>query len=375
MMLHRQQLVRAAACLALGSSVFAQSFNLDVGAQFTFPLPSNGYGAAASQTGFWSGVSTGLGGAGSPTALRDLATNALTTVTITASGGFGDFTTPSALWSGDDQLLMGDASDIENAGVPPFGGLITWTIANLSAGNYTIYTYALAPDFPAAYTTTVDVTGASEGPQTCVGAWTGSPHVQGVSFAKHTLTITAGQNIVVLTSNTTTNPNTNFGSVNGFQIVKGVPTTPGTAYCFGDGSGTACPCGPGAVGNGCPNFVQAGGARLAASGLASVAADTLVLSGTLAPPGPGLYFQGSTPIAAGSVFGNGLVCAGGSTPRLEIRIADALGASATTVAIHTLGSNVAGDLRYYQLWYRDGAGFCVGAGFNLSNAVSLTWIP
>lgn len=373
MILRIQTLACTVACLALASSTFAQSFNVDVGANITFPLPSNAYGAAANQPGFWSPLSTGLGGPGSPVALRDLATNAVSAVTITPSGGLGDFTAPTQ-WTGDDALLMGDASDVSNAGSPPYGGSMTWTIANLTPGSYTIYTYALAPDFPSSYSTRIDVAGAPEGQQTCIGAWSGSPHVLGVSFARHTVAIGAGQSITVTTTNPSTSPNTDFGSVNGFQIVKST-TTVSTPFCFGDGSGTACPCGPGSVGNGCPNYVFAGGAHLASSGLASVSSDTLVLSGSTAPPGPGLYFQGSAPISGGSVFGNGLQCAGGVTPRLEIRIADGAGNSATTVAIHTQGSTAPGDVRYYQLWYRDGAGFCVGAGFNLSNALSLTWTP
>lgn len=157
--------------------------------------------------------------------------------------------------------------------------------------------------------------------------------------------------------------------------------TPITSYCFGDGTGTSCPCSPspvpnGTAGYGCPNASNASGARLFQTGFASVSSDTLVLNSTNAIPfGPGLYFQGSTQVAGGTPFGNGLLCVGGSTPRLEVRFADGTGASTTTVAVSVLGSNVAGNVRNYQLWYRDGAGFCTGAGFNLSNAVNLTWAP
>lgn len=147
------------------------------------------------------------------------------------------------------------------------------------------------------------------------------------------------------------------------------------SFCFGDGSGTACPCGnAGASGNGCGNGAFASGAQLSSSGVASVSADSLVLSCTTAIPfGPGLYFQGSASAAPGIAFGNGLRCVAGSTPRLEIRVADGLGSSSTTVAIHAFGAAMPGDQRFYQLWYRDQAGFCTGTGFNLSNAVGLTW--
>lgn len=147
-------------------------------------------------------------------------------------------------------------------------------------------------------------------------------------------------------------------------------------YCYGDGTGTACPCTAGTSGNGCPNASFASGAHLAASGLSSLTADSYVLSSTLSiPGGPGLFFQGSAQTVNGSVFGNGLLCLTGSTPRLEIRFADGSGAASSTVAIHTVGAVASSGLKYYQMWYRDGAAYCTGAGFNLTNALSTLWIP
>src|SRR5688572_24869937 len=59
---------------------------------------------------------------------------------------------------------------------------------------------------------------------------------------------------------------------------------PGTAYCFGDSTGTACPCGnAGLPGNGCASSVNAAGAHLTAVGRASLAADTLELRGSGMP--------------------------------------------------------------------------------------------
>lgn len=167
------------------------------------------------------------------------------------------------------------------------------------------------------------------------------------------------------------------------QNANGVPDEcevdgPGVPFCFGDGSGTACPCSnPGQPGRGCNNTRAQGGARLTSSGIPSISADTLVLTSSGAPLfSPGLFFQGSTSAAPGVLFGNGLRCVGGSTPRLEIKIAGSTGASSTSVPIHVLGSNAAGDVRNYQLWYRDAPSFgaCL-QGFNLTNALSLTWLP
>ncbi len=122
---------------------------------------------------------------------------------------------------------------------------------------------------------------------------------------------------------------------------------------------------------------------LTSSGIASVASPTLVLNSTFAVPfGPGLYYEGNATALPGpqfgATFGNGLRCAGGATNRLEIRFADGTGAANTTVDLQAFGAAVASTTYYYQQWYRDtgSVGSCSpGAGFNLSNAISLTWAP
>ena len=91
-------------------------------------------------------------------------------------------------------------------------------------------------------------------------------------------------------------------------------------YCAGDGSGIACPCGNASpVGNdeGCLTSLGVGG-RLRASGVASIAADTLELLGTQMPNSSALYFQGTTAQSGGLgvVFGDGLRCVGGTVIRL-----------------------------------------------------------
>ena len=148
------------------------------------------------------------------------------------------------------------------------------------------------------------------------------------------------------------------------------------AYCFGDGAGVACPCGnSGASGAGCANSAGLG-ATLSRSGDASVSASTLSLDSTgLVPSQPGLYFQGNNAInsGAGNVFGDGLRCAGGSVIRLQVRVADAAGASATTVDIAIKGGVSVGDVRRYQLWYRDPIASPCGSGYNLTNGVEVTW--
>ena len=159
------------------------------------------------------------------------------------------------------------------------------------------------------------------------------------------------------------------------RVTCGPGGPPGTAYCFGDGSGTACPCGPGAAGNGCPNSVNAAGANLAASGSAVVGADTLVLTGSGMPAtATALYFQGNAQISV--VFGDGLRCVATSVVRLGTKT-NAGGSSAYPAPgdqpISVRGSCSPGDSRNYQCWYRNAAAFCTAATFNLTNGMNVVW--
>ncbi len=151
----------------------------------------------------------------------------------------------------------------------------------------------------------------------------------------------------------------------------------GNGYCFGDGGGTACPCGNSSATGGCANGSGVG-ATLTVSGQASLSTDTLVLSGTgLIPSQPGLYFQGNNAVNAGSgvQFGDGLRCAGGGVIRLQVRFASGAGDSATTISVSAAGLTAPGDVKRYQLWYRDPVTSPCGAQFNLSNGVEVTWGP
>jgi hypothetical protein len=154
------------------------------------------------------------------------------------------------------------------------------------------------------------------------------------------------------------------------------------ALCFGDGSGSACPCAnSGASGHGCANSIDPAGGLLAASGVASVVADSMVLLGTNMPNAAVLYFQGTLLLngGVGLPFGDGLRCAGGAVVRLatQTNVAGAsqypeLGEPPLSVRGAIPGI---GGLRYYQAWYRNAAMFCTPAAFNLTNAVSVTWTP
>jgi hypothetical protein len=49
--------------------------------------------------------------------------------------------------------------------------------------------------------------------------------------------------------------------------------------------------------------------------------------------------------------------------------------STVAIASHAPGGTVnPGDTKCYQYWYRDPGGPC-GSNFNLSNAMTITWVP
>jgi len=154
---------------------------------------------------------------------------------------------------------------------------------------------------------------------------------------------------------------------------------PISSFCAGDGTGTACPCGnSGLPGNGCASSVNPNGANLSATGSAGIGLDSLVLSGSGMPNSSALYFQGTTRLngGLGSLFGDGLRCAGGSIIRLGTKV-NASGGSQYPAAgdpsISVRGLVTSPGTRTYQVWYRNAAVFCVSATFNLTNGLSVTW--
>jgi hypothetical protein len=198
---------------------------------------------------------------------------------------------------------------------------------------------------------------------------------------------TTNLNVAFSVSDGTTTTNQAATKAAAFDIVwatftVGTPGSPTTPYCFGNGTGTACPCGnAGAAGNGCANSLNANGANIAGSGLASITADTFKLTGTGMPNASALYFQGVSQQAggAGSVFGDGLRCVGGSIARLKTQLnvgGTSMYPGPGDVPISIRGNNVAGNVRHYQVWYRNAdVTFCPPATFNLSNGLTVTWLP
>ena len=92
---------------------------------------------------------------------------------------------------------------------------------------------------------------------------------------------------------------------------------------------------------------------------------------------PGLYFQGNNAINGGNgnTFGDGLRCAGGGVIRLQVRFSSAAGVSATSINIAAAGGVASGDVKRYQLWYRDPVTSPCGTLFNLSNGLEVAYTP
>lgn len=161
-------------------------------------------------------------------------------------------------------------------------------------------------------------------------------------------------------------------------VIERVASCAPIVVCAGDGTSAGCPCGNHSrtgSGDGCLSSLALG-ARLRASGTPSVVFDSLLLVATQVPNGPALYFQGAGQTAV--PFGDGLLCAGGPIIRLGIVFASGNTStypSGAAPLVSVQGLDVAGDVRDYQIWYRDAGAFCTAATFNLSNALRVTWAP
>jgi hypothetical protein len=156
----------------------------------------------------------------------------------------------------------------------------------------------------------------------------------------------------------------------------------GVPFCAGDGSAQACPCGNASFAGsntGCVHSLFVGG-NLNAVGVASLAADSLVLRADSLPGGSVLFFQGSGIVGAGPgiVLDDGVRCVG--SPVLRLGLKSPLQGfvsypAAGDAPVSVRGAASAGATLYYQAWYRDATLHCTSATANLTNALAVTWTP
>ena len=164
--------------------------------------------------------------------------------------------------------------------------------------------------------------------------------------------------------------------------------------CFPGTAGiAACPCGqPANPAGGCANFGAGAttGAVLDASGVASLAADTIVLETTNHRAGGAItnvFFTGSGALTTGVPHGAGVRCVATALKRLYTGQTSAgalsrpgMGDPSVSVRSATLSVPIsAGETRHYFNLYRDNqaATPCgnTASTVNTTNAGSITWAP
>jgi len=150
---------------------------------------------------------------------------------------------------------------------------------------------------------------------------------------------------------------------------------------------SACPCGnpPAGARRGCDNSTASGGASIHGLGTPSIAADTLVFTTeSQRPTGASILLQGTSTIAAGVVFGQGIRCIAGATKRLYVKSAvngsiSAPGPGDPSITLRSLALGdplASGSRRYYMAYYRDPivlGGCPASATFNATNACDVIW--
>jgi hypothetical protein len=156
---------------------------------------------------------------------------------------------------------------------------------------------------------------------------------------------------------------------------------PGAGYCFGDGTGTSCPCTEnGNPGEGCLNSTGSTGATLVGLGNASRSDDSFYMQVEGVPGAkPGVIYQGISQHLGGmgAPVGDGLLCLTGVTERSQIQVTQDGAATFSDFQGLPFSHSIYGVCieTNYQFWYRDPLNTCTGSGFNFSNGWSVVWRP
>jgi Tol biopolymer transport system component len=159
----------------------------------------------------------------------------------------------------------------------------------------------------------------------------------------------------------------------------------------GAGGVIACPCSnpPNGAGRGCDNSAATGGAILAASGGTYLSSDSLVFttSGEV-QTATSILLQGTTPLQAGVIYGQGVRCVGGTLKRLfsKTAVAGAItapnfgtGDPQVSARSAALGDMIQpGQSRWYLVYYRDLivlGGCSASSTFNATQTGQVSWWP
>ena len=149
----------------------------------------------------------------------------------------------------------------------------------------------------------------------------------------------------------------------------------GNAFCFGDGSGAACPCSAnGNVGEGCANS-GGSGATLGVTGQAYAFNGNFAFEVNGVPGNkPGLLLKANNQVALPA--GDGILCVAGGSNRSHIQVTAAGSTTFTDFDGASLPATGGfGVTSNWQFWYRDPANVCSGAGFNFTNAWTVMFMP
>lgn len=122
-----------------------------------------------------------------------------------------------------------------------------------------------------------------------------------------------------------------------------------------------------------------GPAVIGSNDMTSIAANGFVIEADSVPNDTGLFFYSLGQAAGGSglPFGNGLLCVGGGEPIIRLDPQAAAGnAASQALDFANLPVNsppaLVGEIWSFQYWFRDPG---VGAGFDTSGGLAVTWCP
>jgi hypothetical protein len=150
-----------------------------------------------------------------------------------------------------------------------------------------------------------------------------------------------------------------------------------TPYCFGDGSGAACPCGnesSAGSGEGCTGNDHA--SRLRAFGGNDLAADDLRILGDYGQSTTVMLFAGSNALGGGNgiPFAGGLLCVSGDVRRMGVRQSSFCDQAEWGPGLAGLASWSPGQSVQFQSWVRAPGSGC-NAGFTFSSALEVLLAP